>query len=331
MKKPLTALWIDDDSKKRKESENLGKRLNLKVEYRNVKDKDLQEELNRILDEQEPDLILMDHKLNMVKENAYKTGSTAAEFIREKPWTCPIVCVTGVSLKDIDLHKQSIYEEIFEFEKISSYDSTLTSIVESFKKLKKNTPQNIEAFIDLLKTTEDDLERLKSVIPTELKKKELYQDKSLLQMISKWVRKTLMEKPGFLYDRLWTATLLGIKEESFTKVENIFSDAKYSGIFADEGNERWWQSKLREILFSQSPGSDEIYPWKLGRKLPGIDEADFSKCPHPEEDHTGPYTVAYTDEAAKKRAQMCLRHTVPHPNFEKSLFFEEIRMMKGAE
>ena len=89
--------------------------------------------------------------------------------------------------------------------------------------------------------------------------------------------------------------------------------------------------KLREILFSQFPGSDEIYPWKLGRRLTDNDEDDFIKCPYPEEDHTGPYTVAYTDEAAKTRVQMCLRHTVPHPNFEKSLFFEEIMMMKPAK
>ena len=138
-----------------------------------------------------------------------------------------------------------------------------------------------------------------------------------------------MAKPGFLYDRLWTATLLGIKEESFPKVESIFSGAKYSGIFADKGNERWWQSKLREILFLKFPESKEIYPWKLGRQLPGIDETDYSKCHASGEDF--PETVAFTDEAAKKRVPMRLRYTVPHPGFEKSLFFEEIRMMKGAE
>jgi hypothetical protein len=243
------------------------------------------------------------------------------------------VCVTVVGKKNIDLHKQSIYEDIFDFDNISSYDSTILSIAKSFQKLKikKNRPQNIDDFIKLLKVPEDDKERLIAVIPEKLKKKERFQDKSLLLTISRWVRQTLMAKPGFLYDRLWTATLLGIKEESLPKIEHIFSEAKYIGIFADEGKgkERWWQSKLKEILFSQFPESDEIYPWKLGRKLPGIAENDFSKCYYSGEDF--PETVAFTDEAANTRKSMRLRYTVSHPGFEKSLFFEEMRMMQGAE
>jgi CheY-like chemotaxis protein len=330
MKKKFTVLWIDDDpTKKRKESENLESRLNLDVKFIDVENENLPAKLKEILSRNEPDLILMDHMFDKVKKNGYNTGSTAAEVIHEKWQACPIVCVTEVDLKDIDLHKQSIYEDIFKFGNISYYDSTLVSIAASFQELKKKPPQNIDDFIGLLKAPEDDWERLKAVIPEELKNKELYQDPSLLLTISRWVRHTLITKPGFLYDRLWTATLLGIKEESLPKIENIFSEAKYSGIFADKGNERWWQSKLKEILFLQFPEIDEIYPWKLGRKLPGIAKDDFSKCYASGEDF--PETVAYTDEAAKTRKPMRLRYTVSHPGFEKFLFFEEMRMMQGAE
>jgi CheY-like chemotaxis protein len=329
MKKKLTVVWIDDDPIRRVESDNIESRLKLDIKFIDVKNKNLPDELKKILSGDEPDLILMDHMLNKIKENGYKTGSTAAEVIHEKWPDCPIVCVTAVDLKDIDLHKQSIYEDIFEFDNISSYDSTIVSIADSFKKLKKNRPKNIDDLIGLLKAPIEDWERLKAVIPEELKKSEFYQDKSLLLTLSRWVRHTLIAKPGFLYDRLWTATLLGIKKESLSKIEHIFSDAKYSGIFSDEGNERWWQSKLKEIFFLQFPESDEIYPWKLGRKLPGIDEADFSKCDFSEEDF--PETVAFSDEKADKRVQVRLRYTVSHPDFEKSLFFEEMRMVKGAE
>jgi CheY-like chemotaxis protein len=329
MKKKFTVLWIDDEPNRKEESDNLKNRLNLDVKFIDVKSKSLPDELKKILSRDEPNLILMDHMLNKIRENGYKTGSTAAEVIHEKWPGCPIICVTGVDLKDIDLHKQSIYEDIFEFDNISSYDSTIVSIADSFQKLKKNRPQNIDDLIGLLKAPREDLERLKAVIPEKLKKNELYQDKSLLLTISRWVRQTLIEKPGFLYDRLWAATLLGIKEESLYKVEHIFNNAKYCGIFADVGNERWWQSKFREIIFLQFPKSDEIYPWKLGQKLHGINEADFSKCDVSGEDF--PETVAFTDETARIRKQMRLRYTVSHPGFEKSLFFEEMRMMKGKE
>lgn len=331
MSNKLNIFWIDDDPSRKKESESLGNRVKANIDFIDVEKHVLLDKLNEILSKQMPDLILMDHRLNNVKESGFETGSTAAEILREKWWDCPIVCITAVPLKDIDLHKQSIYEDVFEIEKVSEYDLTLLSIARSFQELQnqKKRLQDKDDFIRMLKAPEDDRVRLESILPQELKNKEFYQDESLLLNISRWVRHTLIAKPGFLYDRLWTATLLGIKEESFKKVEKIFEEAKYNGIFADESNERWWQSKLREIIFSQFPDSDSILPWELGRRLPDIEEPDFSKCHVSGEDY--PETVAYTDEKAETRRPMRLRYTVPHPNFEKLLFFEEIRMMKGAE
>jgi len=267
--------------------------------------------------------------LNNVENKGFKKGSTAAEVIREDWPTCPIVCVTGVKLTDIDSHKESLYEEVIEFHNISDRYKTILSIAASFQRMKKSPPQDKEGFIRLLGTPEDDKERLRAVIPKELKDNDFYSDDSLLLSISKWVRKTLIARPGFLYDRMWVATLAGIKETSFFKVEEIFKPAMYKGIFAEEGNERWWQSKIRGIIFSRFPENDSIYPWELGRLLPGVDETDFSKCFYSKEDY--PESVAYTDESAQTRAPMRLRYTVPHPGFEKSLFFEEIRMMAETE
>ncbi len=115
----------------------------------------------------------------------------------------------------------------------------------------------------------------------------------------------------------------------FQKVEHIFEEAKYNGIFADKSNELWWQSKLREILYSTTFDSESVYPWERGRSLNDIEKDDYSKCHSSGEDF--PETVAYEDESQNKRVPMRLRYTVSHPNFEKSLYFEEIRMMKGAE
>lgn len=334
MSEKLNFLWIDDNPNRELDSHNLSDQLNVNIKFKNVKHKDLIGELNKLLSEDEPpDLVLMDHMLNNVKIGNFKTGSTAAEYIRENDrWRdCPIVCTTAVRLNNevFDFHRKSIYADVIEISKISNYYSTFLSIAESFKILRVRAPQNVNDLVNLLKAPVDEEKRLKDILPEDLKTEDGYKDRSLLYRISNWVRHNLIAKPGFLYDQLWTATLIGIKVESFKKVEEHFIEAKYDGIFADKGKKRWWQTKLREILFSKFPDSDTIFPCILGRKLPGIIEEDFSKCYASGEDY--PETVAFIDETSLKKAPMRIRHTIPHPNFGKSLHFEEIRMMKAVE
>ncbi len=254
-----------------------------------------------------------------------KSGSTAAEIIRENWPICPIVCVTAVRIEDVDIYKWDLYEDVFSISNISKYYSTFLNIAKSFKKIRSKQHENVGQFISLLKVPFDDEERLNAILPDKLKKN--YSDKSIALFISRWVRKTLMAKPGFLYDKLWAATLLGINEGSFEKIEGLFVKAKYTGIFSDDANQLWWQSSIRKIISAKVNYPELIYPWQLGRKLPGIMEDDYSKCYASGDDF--PETVAYIDETAKDRAPMCLKYTVPHPQFEDSLFFEEIRMMKA--
>ena len=178
-----------------------------------------------------------------------------------------------------------------------------------------------------MKYPEDDKVRLEAVIPNELKSD--YTSQSIPISISRWVRQTLIEMPGFLYDSLWAATLLGIRERSFQKVESIFEGAKYNGIFADKSNARWWQTRIRQILYKEVPTEEFKNTRTLGRKLPKIIKKDYSVCYACKGDD--PEIVGYTDEKAETRVQLHLKCSVPHPNFEKLLYFEEIRMMKGAE
>ena len=331
MNNKLNFVWIDDEPRRSKSSNNIETQLGVNARFIKAKNEDIQHVLSELYSKAMPDLILVDHKLQNMKSDFIKTGSTIAEAIRAKWPECPIVCITGISLTDetFDIHQRSVYEDVFQFSKISNYYSAFLTIAQSYKLLRKHPPKDVDGIIKLIKPAEDDEKRLKDILPEILKKREAFSDNSLLMAISNWVRHTLIAKPGFLYDRLWSATLLGLKEQSFNKVEDLFKDAKYDGIFHDEGNERWWQTKIREIIFSKFPDSDMIYPWELGQQLPDITEKDFSKCYVSREDF--PETVAFTDETAKNRKPMRLRYTVPHPHFEKSLYFEEMRMMKGAE
>jgi len=327
MKEKLHFLWIDDESERIKAAESFERAKKIKITFEDVKKKDLFNELRRILDDTEPDLILVDHKLDKVSEGIVRTGSSVAEIIREKLPECPIVCITAVELQDIPLHMQSIYEDIIRWSNFSNYYSTLLSIAKSYKKLKSTRANNINSLLKLIDTPKDEIIRLSHIMPEEIKAH--FNDDSLLFNISKWIRHNLVIRPGFLYDRLWAATLLGIKETSFKKVQKYFKKAKYNGIFADESNERWWQAKLREILYSISKRSELKLPWELGRELPGITKRDYSVCYACKKDL--PETVGYIDELSENKEQMHLRCTITHPNFENSLFFEEIKMMKAAE
>jgi len=326
--KKTNFLWIDDESERIRDARSLARSLKIEVIFEDAKNKELVEILQGILSGREPDLVLIDHRLDKVLEGGIiQTGSTTAEVIREKWPECPIVCITAVRLEDIDLHKKSIYEQVIEYPELFQNYSFLISLAKSFKILRRKRPKDIKGFMNVIKTPSADRPRLDAILPEELKKN--YEDKSLVISISRWVRHTLMSKPGFLYDRLWAATSLGIKEQSFEKVQNTLAEASYKGIFADEGNLRWWQTRIKEILYTKFPVDEGQFTWELGRKMNGVTKRDYSVCYVCKK--AFPETVGFTDETARTRKPMHLRCSVPHPGFEKALFFEEIRMMKAAE
>jgi CheY-like chemotaxis protein len=326
MSKKLRFIWIDDNPQREAESENIRARLGVSMKFVSVKNKNLIDELNAVLKLHEPDLIIIDHKLEDIKSGIFKTGSTAAAFLREKWPQCPIICVTAVDQSEVDSQQRSLYEEIYSITKISKYDDSVLSIAKAFKVLRKSRPKKITTLLNLIQAPREEHERLKAILPKELK--EDFTNKSLYVNISHWIRKTLLMRPGFLYDSLWAATLIGIKEESFKRIEKQFSDARYEGIFLDQSERKWWKSKLLSILSEKVDVAG--LPWEKGRKLPGIKKVDHSKCYASGEDY--PETVAFIDETRNsKRAQMRLHQTIPHPSYEDLLFFEEIRMMKPAE
>jgi len=329
MSRKLRFIWIDDNPKRKSSANTLQDRLGVTVEFRNAYNQDLLSLLHSITEQEEPDLILMDHWFTEADSHPF-VGSTAAEHLRETWPECLIVCVTAAGPEKVGSHKSDLYELVIEIEKISNYDKILISIAQSFRTLRKKPPETTKQLIKYLRAPKDDYQSLEAVIPDAIKIS--YGDKGCLLFISKWVRNTLMKRPGFLYDRLWAATLLGIQEKSFHRVEHLFDKAKYSGIFAHEGEGFWWQSKLRSILSflirNDLVKSDKVLlPWEMGRLLHNITPKDHSKCYLSNE--AFPETVAYIDETATKRAPMRLRYTVRHPRFEDALFFEEIRMMKG--
>ncbi|WP_293742423.1 response regulator [uncultured Pedobacter sp.] len=325
-------IWIDDNPERLTSAGNLATALDFEYTFVDVKGREVSTELKTLLEGAKPDLIIIDHNLiDSVKEDEknkilIRRGSSAATIIRQTWKDCPIICISGMDAKDLDTQEKAIYEEIYSDHKISDHYAEISSIAMSFSVLKEHKPENIDDFFKLLGCPESEKEKLKAIIPKDLK--ENFKDGGLIVEISNWVRKILLNRPGFLYDRLWTSTYLGLNKSGFEKVEPIFENARYNGVFACKGNERWWKSELLRILGEtvKQPG----LPGIKSRQLTGVVEGDYSRCYV-----TGellPETVAFIDETPNaKQEAMKLRETIDHNGFEKMLYFDEIRQMAAAE
>lgn len=323
-------IWIDDEPSREQTSNNLKAALGVECDFLSVSKTEVSDIIKELLknDENEPDLILIDHNLintlseDDVNKTIIRKGSSAGAIIRDFWKDCPIICVTGMSINEVDTQEKAIYEAFIPEHKISQHYPEILSITESFAKIKKNKPTSTTGIVDLLGAPEEDYLKIISVLPKSLK--ENITDKSLVVEISNWTRKVLLPRPGFLYNKIWVSTLLGIDVTAFPKVEHIFEPARYKGIFAYEGNERWWKSQILQILTEKvtEPG----LPWERGRHLPGIEEEDFSKCYA-----TGaqfPETVAFKDATdAAEEVPIKLKETTLHPDYDKLFYFEDIRIM----
>lgn len=321
MNKRQKIVWIDDNPDRQPTARDVG------ASFVNVKGKDLAQELNKVLESRSPQLVIIDHVLDRAGGDAHSIlskGSTIAEGIKEKWPGCAVVGVTNADkLKEIDLRTKGTYDELFSFHDFKKYFDRINGIADGFALLGKKqlTPRTL---VKLLKPPADEIQRLVDALNDDLKTD--LQDASSPSRIYRWVGR-LLDRAGFLYDALWSATYLGVTEAGFAKVADAFEFAKYKGIFARPDDTRWWSGGLATELYKRcSPQAGEL-SWHVGRRLPGIKKEHFSSCFYCKEDY--PETVAYLDAASYERHAMHLKCTEPHPLHKRELYFEDIRMMRG--
>lgn len=316
--------WIDDDPKREKAAKSLETSLNVNVKFIDASKEDSEGKLSEFLDLEEPDLIIIDHNLADITSGIFRKGSTVATFIREKWFDCPIISISG-NIVEVDSQQRALYLDLFPIEKISDYYTNIDTIATSFKKMRANRPGNVEEFLVALKTPEDDKLNLSNVLPMTLKHD--FSNKSLLVEIAHWIKFVLLKRPGFLLNKIWVSTLLGIKEESFYKVCHHFEDARYRGHFSNDNEQRWWRSSVLERIYELVDSAG--HPWEKGRYLPEIDMEDFSYCYVSNEPF--PETVAYIDSTMDaKEVAIKIKYSHLHPDYESLLNFEDIRLMTPA-
>ena len=318
--------WIDDNPERSPAAVSMQETLEVKVEFKDIRGKNLEEWLPNLLLSTEPELVILDQNLEEANRGVFKKGSTVAAFIRETWPECPIVCVTGEDLHNFSSIQKTLYEDIYPYSGISNYYNRITSIANSFKLIKEKIPKNLSDIISLLQVPEADSDKLITILPTSLK--EDFDDNGIIIEISRWVRDVLVKRPGFLYDKTWLATLIGIKPESFEKVSHYFEEAKYRGVFSNSSDTRWWKSTALQILYDIS--DIKGLPWHRGRGISGITAADYSICYASGE--ALPETVAFVDSTkSAEEKPMKIKYTTLHNDFESMLYFEDIRLMAPQE
>lgn len=317
----MRIIWIDDNPGRESTATDLGS------EFINVHGKDLAPVVDRLLTGDCPDLVIIDHVLDKTASGTnpiFRKGSTIAEAIKAEWPFCPVVGVTNIdNIAAIDVRTKETYDALFRFHHFAKYFDRIKGIARGFTLVTK-TDSHVRKLIQLLKPPKDEFERISAALSDDLKKPT--QDASVASRMYRWVER-LMDRPGFLFDELWSATFLGLNEEGFAKVISHFEGASYGGSFLRPDEPRWWSSRLSDILYELCPPEVGELSWHVGRRLPGIKRSHFSSCYYCKDEY--PETVAFLDEASSERRAMHLRCTVLHPRYKRELYFEDIRMMRG--
>jgi DNA-binding NarL/FixJ family response regulator len=332
MSKGFNFLWIDDERARETSAKILEKNTGEKVNFYDLSGKDLAKEIERLMQIHDPDLVIVDHRLHntigALRDKLKASGATAAELIKDSYPHMPVVCITKVDPnKEITFAQRAAYDAILNAAHLTQENQILVVLAKGFRQIKEGPPKSEGEILQYLGCPYDDFIRLKQVLPHDVKTG--FEQKGYASVLWRWVSDILLERPGFLYDSLWTATLVGAKESSFLKVQEKLESAQYSGIFANDVYPRWWASKVLEVLYKSGHAEEQDDPRLIGRAYLNIPPQGYSRCAVSHSDL--PDTVAFADTTNQKRRQVCLEYTEEHPDFQKLLFFEEIRIIKEEE
>jgi hypothetical protein len=263
-----------------------------------------------------PDLIMIDHSFTKVQKRMFGIhGSALAHLLRVQLPGTPMVCVSAQNLNSADFSAEDIseYTYLFDVNRLNNEDSLeiLFAIAQDFATFRFPEKEPVRhLLVDALLPPEGDKSALLNVLPEEFEGTFVHSTSP--HRMARWVLNVLMSRPGFLVDTLEAATMLGLTEEGFArKVKQYFGPARYSGPFATETRPLWWASALPDALYEVVPDHVTLVPTEAGRRLPGIEESDYSRCAVTGEHSPPPDVVAFTDATASERRAVRYSYTEP--------------------
>jgi hypothetical protein len=259
------------------------------------------------------DLLIIDHVFNPVLPFGLK-GSSVAHLLRRLFPKTPMVCVTAMFSNPQAFDQEDLreYVTVIPYTGFAERLEDVYVIARDFGKLTPNGTGVREHLVSCLKPPQRDRSDLDRLLPEEFRNPSRATTE---HRMARWVINILRSRPGFLYDRLHAATLLGLKENGFSKVEGTFSKALYRGVFATRADPRWWVSELTRIAFAEAKAEGADTPQLAGRSLPGIADGDYSVCYVSRKAVPAPDTVAYTDATEGSTPRVVRREfTAQHPH-----------------
>ncbi len=207
-----------------------------------------------------PDILLIDYELTKPESGripAPYQGGTLASRIRESFPDHPVVLLTRESLltrreyrqiKDVmQIFDDVIYKGDIE-EDPASARSMLVSLAGGFAQLRKARAKSWKSLLRLLNAPPEAEDALRRAGPPLTSGGPSSAAVWRVQEAARWIRRIALAYPGILYDKLHSATALGINVESFDapKVHKLFAPARYRGLFEPvEG--RWWRVRVYEV------------------------------------------------------------------------------------
>jgi hypothetical protein len=259
-----------------------------------------------------PHLFIVDQVFNAALP-FHLSGASVAHLLRSAFPKTPIVCVTAKfdEPASFDQEDLSEYTALFLYNHLEDYLEDIYVIARDFPKLSPTKGNVREHLLKQLKAPKRDHESLLAILPEEFQST---RHATTEHRLARWIYSTLLRRPGFLYDRLHTATLLGLTEHGFGKVAYLFEKALYRGVFATRGKPRWWTSEVYRLLFSELDESGASIPQLAGRSLPGIEASDYSVCYVTKKADPPPDAVVMTDETGSAHPRTVRREfAVQHP------------------
>jgi CheY-like chemotaxis protein len=282
----LRIVWIDDDEARVLASRGALERAKIKrlpkatVELKLVNDSVLKAIESLEAAQDPPDLILIDHSFHRAKPSSVGqvNGASAAHLLRRRYASVPIVCVTAIlptQTSRLDQEDLSEYAYVVPYGSLGESVELILAIAFDFKRLIPQQGNYRDNLLDALRAPSSEAKALKKIMPGEFKSQS---SPTTPHRVARWVLNTFLHRPGFLYDQLHAATLLGLSEKGMRKVEKLFKSALYEGPFATLSRPLWWTKSLVEIAYAKTKNPSAKNSQLAGRALPGIRATDFSRC-----------------------------------------------------
>lgn len=244
------------------------------------------------------------------------------------------LAIIGISSTQPTDEGRTQLREIEFIELFNRQDLQDTSVIEALFKI-------AEGYSVVIKTISDQLDRgllsrilatgeisnlLWNAIPEDFKRK---WDTDTPHLFSRWIWKELLHTPGFLIDKFYASTLLGITENALDTVLDSINSAKYTGIFSLESKPLWWKEKLINKV-TKIVESEKLMPiWKRGRKLNSeFSNEHFARCAITNEVDVK-LIPAYRGDDSKELVPITFSLTKEKSNESVSVGFDPIRIWNG--